>query len=134
VSQRDSIAKPFTTRQRRGLIAFCVLMLAISVLSLVQRRSLVPDPLPAEGVRAAELQDWLDPNTASIEEFAALPALGERRAMEIVEFRERASRRDPLVFRKPQDLMQVRGIGAAIVEQIRPFLRFPGIPTTSPAD
>lgn len=56
---------------------------------------------------------------------AALPALGERRALDIVAFREkiRAAAPGRIVFEKPEDLMQVRGIGTAIVEQVRPFLR-----------
>lgn len=133
----DRTAQPFTLRQRRGLLVLCATMLIAVVVGLAMNRSYIDDPIPAEGARHLELQDRIDPNEADAPLLAALPALGERRALDIVEFRERALQREPgrVVYQRIEDLMQIRGIGTAIIEQLRPFLRFPqaGATNTSQA-
>lgn len=130
----DDRARPFTLRQRRGLGVFCMLLTGAVAIGLLRNRSFIDDPIPNQAERYLELQDRVDPNEADVALLAALPALGERRASDIVEFRERSRRSGPngIPFRRIEDLMQVRGIGTAIVEQLRPFLRFPE-PTSQPA-
>lgn len=105
-------------------------------MALVLSQAHIPDPLPPAGHQFEELEDRIDPNTADASLLAALPALGEKRAAEIVMFRERAKNQDPnhIAFQEPKDLMQVRGIGPAIVQQISPFLRFSAAPATYPVD
>jgi hypothetical protein len=72
------------------------------------------------------LQLRLDPNTASWQDLAALPELGESAAKRIVAYREqqRAGGK-PVPFQKPEDLDAVRGIGPRTIENLRPYLRCP---------
>ena len=89
----------------------------------------VGDPQPERPPRYDELADRVDPNTADWQTLAALPGIGERRARDIVEYRERkrAQAKDPalVVFDAEGDLLYVRGIGAATVEGLKPYLLFP---------
>lgn len=123
----DLRPRPFTLRQRRGLLLLCGAMLVCVFIGLLLNRSFVDDPIPNRAERYLELQDKIDPNDADVALLAALPALGERRAADIVAFREKQRETTPgrAVFRRPEDLMQIRGIGGAIVDQVRPYLRFP---------
>lgn len=84
----------------------------------------------------------IDPNVACWPELARLPRIGETLAKRIIEYRETHSRGTdqagpgPIrpVFTHPEDLQQVRGIGAKTVQQIAPFLKFPGHSATSQPD
>jgi DNA uptake protein ComE-like DNA-binding protein len=91
--------------------------------------SYVSDPQPGRPPRYNELADRIDPNTADWQTLAALPGIGERKARDIVEYRERkrAEARDPglIVFDAEGDLLYVRGIGPALIEAMRPHLLFP---------
>ena len=71
-------------------------------------------------------QGRINPNDASVASLARLPGIGSTRARAIVDFRTRLQGRpgDAPVFRKAEDLAQVKGIGPATVEGIRPWLRF----------
>jgi len=71
----------------------------------------------AEGARRAEPLgegERLDPNRAPEEELDRLPGVGPTTARAIVRARE-----DGAVFRRPEDLLAVRGIGPATLERIR---------------
>jgi competence ComEA-like helix-hairpin-helix protein len=59
----------------------------------------------------------IDINQASWPELCELPRVGETLAQRIVEHREKHG-----PFRRPEDLMQVRGIGVKTLENIRPYL------------
>jgi DNA uptake protein ComE-like DNA-binding protein len=117
---------PWTISQRRALIA---LVGAVTVfLGIAAHRSPVyVGPVPgAVGIRAAELEDRLDPNTASAADLSSLPELGRKRAAEIVGYREDfvAAHPGKLAFSRPEDLRRIKGIGPATVEKIAPFLSF----------
>lgn len=114
----------------------CLAISLVALILLLWNRVFVADPLVGSGPRAAELLDRIDPNTADVGLLSALPALGERRALDIIEFREAHRQSDPQgrVFRRPEDLMQVKGIGVAIVDQVRPFLRLDASATSRTAD
>jgi competence protein ComEA len=58
--------------------------------------------------------ETIDPNTAARDELLALPGIGDTMALRIIEHRPYAS---------PEDLLQVPGIGAKTLENIRPFLK-----------
>jgi DNA uptake protein ComE-like DNA-binding protein len=87
----------------------------------------VSDPQPAVPARFAELADRIDPNVADWQTLAALPALGEVRARQIVAFREAYAAQHPgrPAFRRADDLQLVRGIGPAISDTLRPYWIFP---------
>ncbi len=85
----------------------------------------------------------VDPNTASWQWLACLPGIGETKAKAIVQYRlDRVE--GAAVFRRPEDLARVPGIGPATVRRVAPFLVFPeteggptgapAAPTTAPAD
>ena len=65
----------------------------------------------------------IDPNTAPWWELTALPDIGEGTARKIVEYREAHADRSP-VFRRPDDLEPVPGIGPKTIRRISPYLRF----------
>ena len=123
----------WTPSQRGVLIAFVlILSVALSIRLLLNRRY-VSDPQPTRPDRFDELADKLDPNLATWQELAVLPQLGEKRAKEIVAYREqfRADRRGDTPFRKPEDLLVIKGIGVAMVNTVRPHLIFPATQATS---
>ena len=124
--------------QRRVLLV----LLSILCVALIVRYALNPvyvsDPQPAVPARYGELADKIDPNTADWQTLAALPGIGERRAKDIVDYRERQRARagDPgrIVFDAPGDLLYIKGIGPAMISGIQDYLIFPRTaPATAPA-
>lgn len=90
---------------------------------------------PSEpGARAAKLIDdpahrqanalrdgqRIDINSATAAELELLPHVGPSLARKIVEARSQRGG----VFRAPEDLLQVRGVGQKTLTKLRPFLRF----------
>ena len=63
----------------------------------------------------------IDPNRASAPELTRLPGIGPALAARIV-----ADRGQNGLFRSPEALLRVRGIGPKTLERIRAFLSFPG--------
>jgi competence protein ComEA len=63
----------------------------------------------------------IDPNRASASELTRLPGIGPALAGRIV-----ADRGQNGVFRSPEALLRVHGIGPKTLERIRAFLSFPG--------
>jgi competence protein ComEA len=57
-------------------------------------------------------------NTATVEELTALPGIGEKRAQAIVEARKQKGG-----FKSVDELEEVKGIGPANLEKLRPYLR-----------
>jgi competence protein ComEA len=60
-------------------------------------------------------------NTATAEELMLLPGVGEARARAVIEARKRRGG-----FQKVEDLLEVKGIGAAGLEKLRPHLTLEG--------
>jgi competence protein ComEA len=60
-------------------------------------------------------------NTASVEELQLLPGIGEARARALVELRKRRGG-----FKSLDELKEVKGIGDASLERMRPYLRLQG--------
>ncbi len=65
-------------------------------------------------------------NEAPIASLMRLPQIGVARARAIVAHRDRVATQDGRVpvFKKADDLRRIKGIGPAIVEGVRPWLRF----------
>ena len=116
------------TRRQRATLAVIVLVLAAAFLFRALRNpARVADPPPIAGDRANDLATRIDPNTADWPAWAALPLIGEKRAKEIVAFRETWLTEHPgeVPFERPEDLTRVKGIGKATVAALEPYLMFP---------
>jgi len=72
-------------------------------------------PATTEGARMAEGRVIL--NRAGLVELQRLPGVGAKRAAAIVELRQRLGR-----FRRPSDLLRIKGIGPRTLERMLPML------------
>jgi hypothetical protein len=123
----DGPAFAWTAPQRRALLAILsVLCLGLGI-RYACNPTFVSDPQPERPARYGDLADRVDPNTADLNTLTAIPNLGEKRAEAIIEFREMRARQHPgqPAFRVVEDLMAVRGIGPAMVDNLKPYLNFP---------
>jgi competence ComEA-like helix-hairpin-helix protein len=116
----------WTPRQRGVLIGFVLVLSCVLAVRYCFNRAYISDPQPIESAKQSELADRLDPNVASWQELAVLPQLGEKRAKEIVAYREAHGS-----FKRAEDLLAIKGIGAAMLETLRPHLMFPAKPATT---
>jgi hypothetical protein len=123
----------WTLPQRRALLLLLALLAAFLAIRYALNPVYVSDPQPERPEHFDDLADGIDPNTAEWSALAALPGVGESRARDIVAYREQAKRSRPegVVFTKPEDLLRIKGIGAAMLEGMAPHLTFP--PTAAPA-
>ena len=125
----------WTLGQRRALLVLLIGLVVYLSIRLAFNRSYVSDPPPPHGPRYDEVADKIDPNTADVATLAALPLIGEKRAQQIVDFREKRRAQNPrrVVFRSEDDLLLIKGFGHASVETLRPYLIFPSTqPVTRP--
>jgi competence protein ComEA len=105
----------------RRAAALVLLLAAAFALSPALSRA-VASSRPASAVSMA---DPIDVNRASAAELSLLPGVGPSLAAAIVADRESRG-----VFRRPQDLDRVRGIGPAILARILPHVTV-GAPATA---
>jgi competence protein ComEA len=75
------------------------------------------EPVSTNRSHTAESES-ININTATVEELQRIPFIGERTAIAIVEFRQANG-----PFRRPQHLMQVRGISDKRFREIRHLIR-----------
>jgi hypothetical protein len=137
---RRRLPEVWTASQRGVLIALLGWFLVYLIIRLILNPLYVSNPQPARPPRYDDLADKIDPNTADWQTLAALPALGEKRAKTIVEYRDAFTKEHPdhLAFEEPEDLLLVRGIGPSMLATLKPYLLFPapGVatqPATAPA-
>jgi hypothetical protein len=137
---RWRLPEVWTGSQRAVLIALLGCLLVYLVIRLILNPLYVSNPQPARPPRYDDLADKIDPNTADWQALAALPALGEKRAKTIIEYRDAFTKEHPdhLAFEEPEDLLLVRGIGPSMLATLTPYLLFPasGVatqPATAPA-
>jgi hypothetical protein len=128
----DSREQVWTLRQRGVLIGSVLVLCAFLFVRSWLNRLYISNPQPVRPARLDELADRLDPNVATWQELAVLPQLGEKRAREIVAYRNSHLAGDPhkLPFMRLDDLLRVKGIGVAMLETIRPHLMFPATQPT----
>lgn len=105
--------------QRLGFLVgscLCLILSAAFVAGIVRKAGGSPGLCPNGRV---------NPNDASMASLARLPGIGPTRAHAIVDFRIRLQQQGNLpAFRCAEDLAQVKGIGPATVDAIRPWLQF----------
>lgn len=97
------------------LVAMLLVLLGIHWLRLSRWGSA---PVELSSLQPREYYYSLDINTASWVEWAQLDGIGEKLARRIVTDRDELG-----LFRNPDDVNRVRGIGPKLMERIRPFLR-----------
>jgi DNA uptake protein ComE-like DNA-binding protein len=117
------------TGRQRLVLAIVVLALALIFgLRAVRNPARVSNP-PGDGELSNDLATRIDPNTADWPAWAALPLIGEKRAKEIVAFRETWQAEHPgeACFEKPEDLTRVKGIGKVTIATLKPYLTFPQV-------
>jgi competence protein ComEA len=71
--------------------------------------------------KSAPLVGVVNVNTATPEQLALLPGVGPSRANAIVEHRTKHG-----AFKRPEDLIEVSGIGERAFERLRPFVAVSG--------
>lgn len=121
-------------RQRVVVATLIFALLVYLTVRVTMHRTFIANPQPAEGMRAAELADRLDPNKASVAEIGAIPNVGDKLAEAIVGYRESYHKdfSDRAAFRDAKDLLRVKGIGFAKMEAMAAYLVFPNsLPTTN---
>jgi competence ComEA-like helix-hairpin-helix protein len=84
---------------------------------------------PSSGPPRVEPGERINPNDAPVPSLIRLSQVGLARAQAIGAHRDRAGQ-EP-TFRTADDLQQIRGIGSAIVEDMRPWLQFDDPPPDS---
>jgi hypothetical protein len=131
---RPSFPQLWQPAQRGVLIALVLILSVYILIRWSMNRMYVSDPQPLVSARVDELADRIDPNTADAATLSALPLIGDKRARDIIAYRERfaAQHADRPAFRQLEDLMIVRGIGQSTIDQLRPFLIFPNASATQP--
>lgn len=67
------------------------------------------------------LQGKVNVNSATLEELQLLPGIGESKARAIVQAREQRG-----TFESVEELLEVKGIGPASLEKLRPYLAVSG--------
>lgn len=122
----------WTASQRRVLLVLLVGLFAYLAIRYACNPVYVSDPQPEVPSRYNDLADRIDPNTADWQTLAALPGIGEKKAKDIVAYRDRVKSERPNVpaFSAPQDMLRIKGIGQAMMTGMEPYLIFP---TTQPA-
>ena len=74
-------------------------------------------PLAAAGKAPRQPQHPVDLNTATVTELMQLPRVGQKTAERIVAFRKEHGG-----FQRPEELMNVKGIGEKAFVRLKPFL------------
>ena len=130
-TQGETRRLPYLSRlPRRAYSGGYLLLGAVLLWALVDRwlrPVLLTDAIGIDRGTVAALPQGVDPNTAAWWELAGLPGIGEVTARRIVEHRRSVLADDPdarPVFRRPEDLLPVRGIGEKTIARLAPYLRF----------
>jgi competence ComEA-like helix-hairpin-helix protein len=112
VKQQTNIHKPIETLKGDCTIMQKSLKLILLVLfAIAASIPVLAADAPASSGKVVNI------NTASLEQLMLLPRIGPTVAERIVEFREANG-----PFKKATDILQVRGIGDASFELLRPYL------------
>jgi len=98
---------------KRTVRAFALVLLSASLLATV-------------ATAAGEIHGVVNVNTATLEELQLLPGIGASRAAAMIELRKQRGG-----FKSVDELKDVKGIGDAGLERLRPHVRLDGKTTVS---
>jgi competence protein ComEA len=119
-------------RWQAHLLLYGLLSLALAyvLISRYLRPLVLADTISIEPALVEQVQGQIDPNTASWPELARLPGVGESLAKRIIAYRDDRMRlRAGPVFKQPDDLTAVKGVGPKILQRMTPLLSFPSKPS-----
>ncbi len=116
----------WTTSQRKALLTLGVVLAMFLTIQWLREPVDLADPLPNDGPRVEEIMNRLNPNTADAAALSAIPNLGEKRAAEIIGYRENFIRQHPnsSAFNSTDDLRNIKGFGPATAANLAPYLMF----------
>ncbi len=109
--------------QRKTALGVIALLFVVCCAFFASRRDRTND---SDRPAMDAVRTTIDPNAARWYELTQLPGIGRTLAERIVQYRTDRAGESPAgrrVFTRPEDLMQVRGIGPKKVQRLRPFLR-----------
>jgi competence protein ComEA len=101
--------KHFHAVSIRAAAALAALLL---IVTLAANANAAPPAAPPPDAGAA-----VNVNSASSDQLMSLPGIGAAKAEAIVKYREEHG-----PYKQPEDLLQVRGIGEALLQKIRPHI------------
>ncbi len=90
-------------------------------LTLLLLLGLGPAASPVLAADGGDLSGVVNVNTATAEQLMLLPGIGEAKARAIL-----GRRKDQGAFKAVDQLLEVKGIGAAALDKIRPFVAIQG--------
>ena len=113
-------------RERQALLCLTAALIVGTGAALVDYGSphslegfrVVRGAVAVEATAVEVVPEWVDLNKASALELQRLPSIGPKTAAQIVDYRQRQG-----PFSSAEDLLVIRGIGAATLEKLKPFLR-----------
>ena len=98
---------------RRSLALLAAMTLALASSYTQESHAAEPSAMRISGV--------VNLNTANLEQLQLLPGVGEKRAAAIVEIRKSKGG-----FKAVEELTEVKGVGDALIERLRPHLTVSG--------
>jgi competence protein ComEA len=101
-------------KQNAGWTGFGRRVLALAILAVIAGAA----PLASAAPGAEERPSVVNLNTATADELEALPGIGAKKAEAILETRKARGG-----FKSVDEIVEVRGIGPAQLEKLRPHLR-----------
>jgi comEA protein len=120
--QSTPSARRGRTQRARALLSAHVRAVLSAHLRAVLLAAGLAATLAAGALPAAAVADGVvNVNTATAEELARLPGIGEAKARAILEFRKERG-----AFKSVDQLREVKGIGDAALERIRPHVALEG--------
>jgi len=116
MSQGDK--KQLFSRTQKVILLVLVLVLAIGLFAMKHRRNIAASDITITPGDASGYSLRLDINTASWQEIALVPGIGETKAKAIVSDRDKNG-----PFKSPNDLTRVSGIGEKTVAEMAKYLK-----------
>jgi competence protein ComEA len=100
----------------RMRVARAVALALLAVCSLAVAASAAPESDPGPGLTGV-----VNLNTATADELQLLPGIGAARAQAVIDLRKQRGG-----FKSIEELKDVKGIGDAALERLRPYVRLDG--------
>lgn len=109
----SGVLRPAKRSGVRALLAVLLLLASLAPAAFAAEK--------AEPGKAPALSGVVNVNTASLEELQLLPGIGESRAAAII-----AERKERGGFKSVDELVEVKGIGEAMLVRLRPYVALTG--------